>query len=56
MDDGPRGLGPAGQLARVEADQLPILTVLGNLIDDAVDAITGDSETTPPRVRSAMLA
>jgi two-component system, CitB family, sensor kinase len=36
---------PASQLARVEADQLPILTVLGNLIDNAVDAITGDTET-----------
>jgi two-component system CitB family sensor kinase len=35
---------PASQLARVETDQLPILTVLGNLVDNAVDAITGDPQ------------
>jgi two-component system, CitB family, sensor kinase len=36
---------PTSQLACVEVDQLPIVTVLGNLVDNAVDAITGDPRT-----------
>ena len=37
---------PASRLARVEVDQVPIVTVLGNLIDNAIDAITDDPGTT----------
>ncbi len=33
---------PTSRLAHVDADRLPIVTVLGNLVDNAVDAITGD--------------
>ena len=33
------------RLAHVDANRLPIVTILGNLIDNAVDAITGDPTT-----------
>ena len=36
---------PTSRLAHIEADQLPIVTVVGNLIDNAVDAITDDPTT-----------
>ncbi len=36
---------PTSRLAQVEADQMPIVTVVGNLIDNAVDAITDDPTT-----------
>ena len=39
---------PTSRLAHIEADQLPIVTVVGNLIDNAVDAIT-DNPTTNGR-------
>ena len=36
---------PTSRLGRVEADQVPIVTVMGNLIDNAVDAIADDPTT-----------
>lgn len=39
-------IDPTSRLDHVEADQLPIVTIMGNLIDNAVDAITGDPSTT----------
>ena len=36
---------PGSRLTCAETDQLSIVTVLGNLIDNAVDAITGDPAT-----------
>jgi two-component system CitB family sensor kinase len=36
---------PTSQLARSEADRLPIVTILGNLLDNALDAITDDPMT-----------
>jgi two-component system CitB family sensor kinase len=45
---------PTSQLARVEADQVPILTVLGNLIDNAVDAITDDPRSTGQHPRGVV--
>jgi len=33
---------PSSRLAGVEVDQLPIVTILGNLVDNAVDAIARD--------------
>jgi two-component system, CitB family, sensor kinase len=36
---------PTSQLARSETDQLPIVTILGNLLDNALDAITDDPVT-----------
>jgi two-component system CitB family sensor kinase len=38
-------LDPSSHLATLAADQVPIVTVLGNLIDNAVDAVTGDERT-----------
>ena len=35
-------IDPASRLSRVEVDQVPIVTVLGNLVDNALDAITTD--------------
>ncbi len=36
---------PTSRLARIEVDQLPIVTVLGNLVDNAIDAIVSDPTT-----------
>lgn len=36
---------PTSRLAPNEADQLPIVTIVGNLIDNAIDAITDDPRT-----------
>lgn len=38
-------LDPASRLGAPVADELPIVTVLGNLIDNAVDAVADDSRT-----------
>jgi two-component system, CitB family, sensor kinase len=38
-------LDPASRLDQTEADPLPIVTVLGNLVDNAVDAVAGDPAT-----------
>ncbi len=45
---------PTSRLARVEADQVPIVTVVGNLIDNAVDAITDDPKTTSQHPRGVV--
>jgi two-component system CitB family sensor kinase len=36
---------PSSRLASLAADQTPIVTVLGNLIDNAVDAVADDPRT-----------
>jgi two-component system CitB family sensor kinase len=38
-------LDPASRLDLAEVDQIPIVTVLGNLIDNAVDAVGGSAAT-----------
>ncbi|WP_230208950.1 sensor histidine kinase [Nostocoides sp. HKS02] len=38
-------LDPASRLATPVADEVPIVTVLGNLIDNAVDAVADDART-----------
>jgi len=38
-------IDPASRLDRVEVDQVPIVTVLGNLVDNAVDAVTAEAAT-----------
>jgi two-component system CitB family sensor kinase len=38
-------IDPSSTLTSSEGDLLPIVTVLGNLVDNAVDAITGDPKT-----------
>ena len=38
-------LDPASRLATGAADEIPIVTVLGNLIDNAVDAVADDART-----------
>lgn len=42
---------PASRILHVDGDHLDVVTVLGNLVDNAVDAITGDptTEGTHPR-------
>lgn len=45
---------PTSRLAQVEADRSPIVTVLGNLIDNAVDAITDDPKTTSQHPRGVV--
>lgn len=36
---------PASRLGQLDGDSMPVVTVLGNIIDNAVDAITGDPAT-----------
>jgi two-component system, CitB family, sensor kinase len=38
-------LDPSSRLATLAADEVPIITVLGNLIDNAVDAVADDDRT-----------
>jgi two-component system CitB family sensor kinase len=38
-------LDPSSRLGSLAADEVPIVTVLGNLIDNAVDAVAGDEHT-----------
>ena len=45
---------PTSRLARVEVDQVPIVTVMGNLIDNAVEAITDDPRTTGQHPRGVV--
>ncbi|HEY0812379.1 MAG TPA: sensor histidine kinase [Pseudonocardia sp.] len=45
---------PISRLADVDAQRLPIVTVLGNLIDNAVDAITGDLTTSGEHPRGTV--
>jgi two-component system CitB family sensor kinase len=47
-------LDPASRLDLAEVDQIPIVTVLGNLIDNAVDAVAGSAATAGLHPRGAV--